>query len=47
VVSDLDTQRDWISFALVGAGPTGVELAGQLATMARQLHRQFHTVNTE
>jgi NADH dehydrogenase len=46
-VSDLDTQRDWTSFALVGAGPTGVELAGQLATMARELHRQFHTINTE
>jgi NADH:ubiquinone reductase (H+-translocating) len=45
--SDAHAQRDWTSFALVGAGPTGVELAGQLATMARQLHRQFHTINTE
>jgi NADH dehydrogenase len=45
--SDLDTQREWTSFALVGGGPTGVELAGQLATMARQLHPQFHTINTE
>jgi NADH:ubiquinone reductase (H+-translocating) len=46
-ISDGNDQRDWTSFALVGAGPTGVELAGALATMARQLHRQFHTINTE
>jgi NADH:ubiquinone reductase (H+-translocating) len=45
--SDVDARREWTSFALVGAGPTGVELAGQLATMARELHRQFHRINTE
>lgn len=36
-------RRDaWTTFAIVGAGPTGVELAGELATMADQLHRDFH-----
>jgi NADH:ubiquinone reductase (H+-translocating) len=45
--SDVDAQREWTSFALVGAGPTGVELAGRLATLAHQLHRQFHTIDTE
>src|SRR5207253_3044235 len=26
-----DDPKQWLSFAIVGAGPTGVELAGQLA----------------
>ncbi|SDM62681.1 NAD(P)/FAD-dependent oxidoreductase [Allokutzneria albata] len=32
----------WMTIAIVGAGPTGVELAGQVAAMARRtLRRQF------
>jgi NADH:ubiquinone reductase (H+-translocating) len=31
-------ERDrWLTFALVGAGPTGVELAGQIATLANRI----------
>ncbi len=39
-------QRDaWTKFVIVGAGPTGVELAGELVTMARQLRPDFHGAN--
>lgn len=46
-VTDPQQQRRWTTFVIVGGGPTGVELAGQLATLARQLHRDFHGINTE
>ena len=32
---DPDQQREWMTFVVVGAGPTGVELAGALAEIAR------------
>lgn len=36
-------QRDmWTTFAIVGAGPTGEELAGELVTVARRLRAEFH-----
>ncbi len=37
-------ERDeWLTIAVVGAGPTGVELAGQIAELARRaLKRNFH-----
>ena len=31
---DPDERRQWLTFALVGAGPTGVELAGQIRELA-------------
>src|SRR6187401_245728 len=35
------------SFVVVGAGPTGVEMAGQIAELARHtLHRDFRYINT-
>jgi len=34
--SDAQSQREWLTFVVVGAGPTGVELAGALAEIARQ-----------
>lgn len=46
--SDADEQRSWLTFAVAGGGPTGVELAGQireLATLA--LEREFRTVDPE
>ena len=46
--SDADEQRWWLTFAVAGGGPTGVELAGQireLATLA--LEREFRTVDPE
>lgn len=39
--SDPAQRRRWLTFALVGAGPTGVELAGQLRELAT------HTLRTE
>lgn len=33
--SDPEEQRAWLTFAVVGAGPTGVELAGALAEIGR------------
>lgn len=35
-------RKGWLTFAVVGAGPTGVELAGQIAAMSRRsLQGQF------
>ena len=35
------TAAAWLTFAVVGAGPTGVELAGQIAEIARETRRTF------
>lgn len=44
--SDDDTRRRHLTFVVVGAGPTGVEVAGQLAALARRtLRREFHHLN--
>lgn len=32
---DAERQTDWLTFVVVGAGPTGVEMAGQIAELAR------------
>jgi NADH dehydrogenase len=41
-----DDPKQWLSFAIVGAGPTGVELAGQLADLARRaLKGQFREID--
>jgi len=40
-------QRALLTFAIVGAGPTGVELAGTIADLARDtLPRDFRTIDT-
>jgi NADH dehydrogenase len=36
---DADTRQPWLTFAVVGAGPTGVELAGQIAELSRRALR--------
>jgi len=37
-----------LTFVVVGAGPTGVEMAGQIAELAhRTLHRDFQAINTK
>ncbi|HEX6903839.1 MAG TPA: NAD(P)/FAD-dependent oxidoreductase [Thermoanaerobaculia bacterium] len=43
-----DAERDaWLTFAIVGAGPTGVELAGQVAVLARRILRdEYRTIDT-
>lgn len=46
--TDLEQQRRWLTFALVGAGPTGVELAGQLRELAtRTLRSEFRRIRPE
>jgi NADH:ubiquinone reductase (H+-translocating) len=40
--SDAGDRAPWLTFAIVGAGPTGVELAGQIAELSRRaLHENF------
>ncbi len=40
-------QRELLTFVLVGGGPTGVELAGTLAEIARRtLRREYHAIDT-
>jgi NADH dehydrogenase len=45
--TDADERRRWTTFVIVGGGPTGVELAGELAAATRQFHRDFHHLDTE
>lgn len=43
---DPEERRIWITFVIVGAGPTGVELAGALAEIARDtLRHDFRNIN--
>jgi NADH dehydrogenase len=45
---DADKQRRLLTFVIVGGGPTGVELAGALAEIARQsMPQDFRRINTE
>jgi NADH:ubiquinone reductase (H+-translocating) len=44
--SDPGRRRAWLTFVVVGAGPTGVEMAGQIAEIARDSRRDFrHSEN--
>jgi len=46
--ADPDRQRRLLTFVIVGAGPTGVELAGALAEIARQsLRKDFRRIHPE
>jgi NADH dehydrogenase len=39
-------RRGWLTFVVVGAGPTGVEMAGQIAELARDtLRRDFRSID--
>ncbi len=41
-----EQRRPWLTFAMVGAGPTGVELAGQIHELATHtLRREFRTID--
>jgi NADH dehydrogenase len=45
--SDPARRAAWLTFVVVGAGPTGVELAGQIAEIARDsLRRDFRRIDT-
>ena len=44
--TDQATRRAWLTFVVIGAGPTGVELAGSLAEVARHaLARDFRSID--
>ena len=41
-----DQQDAWLTFVIVGGGPTGAEMAGQIAELARDtLAREFRTID--
>jgi NADH dehydrogenase len=43
---DHERRRAWLTFVVVGAGPTGVEMAGQIAELARDtLRRDFRSID--
>jgi NADH:quinone reductase (non-electrogenic) len=44
LATDEQEQREWLTVAVVGGGPTGVEVAGQIRELAvRSLHGNFRT----
>jgi NADH:ubiquinone reductase (H+-translocating) len=44
---DAARREAWLTFVVVGGGPTGVELAGQIGEIARDtLRRDFRTIDT-
>ncbi len=46
--TDPEKQRAWLTFAIVGGGPTGVELAGALAEIAHDtLRHDFRSIRPE
>jgi NADH dehydrogenase len=47
-LSDPVQRRAWLTFVIVGAGPTGVELSGAIAEIARQtLKNDFRSIKPE
>ncbi|HEV2927489.1 MAG TPA: NAD(P)/FAD-dependent oxidoreductase, partial [Propionibacteriaceae bacterium] len=45
--TDPKEAEEWLTFVVVGAGPTGVEMAGQIAELAhRTLRRDFRRIDT-
>jgi NADH:ubiquinone reductase (H+-translocating) len=47
-ICDPVQRRPWLTFVIVGAGPTGVELAGAIAEIARQtLRKDFRCIRPE
>ncbi len=47
-LSDPVQRRSWLTFVIVGAGPTGVELSGAIAEIARQtLKNDFRSIHPE
>src|SRR5262249_44600079 len=43
--TEQERQRQ-LTFVIVGAGPTGVEMAGQIAEIARDTRRDFRNIDT-
>ena len=46
--TDPEKRRAWLTFVIVGSGPTGVELTGMVAEIAREtLKEDFRSINPE
>jgi NADH dehydrogenase len=46
IEQDPERRQAWLTFVIVGAGPTGVEMAGQIGEIARDtLRRDFRTID--
>src|SRR3954468_17130044 len=43
---DTDARAAWLTFVIVGAGPTGVEMAGQIAELAHSLRQEYRMIDT-
>jgi NADH:ubiquinone reductase (H+-translocating) len=43
---DPDERAEWLTFVVVGGGPTGVEVAGELAITAHAIKRHFRRIDT-
>jgi NADH:ubiquinone reductase (H+-translocating) len=47
LTDDPAEREEWLTFVVVGAGPTGVEMAGQISELAhRTLPREFRRIDT-
>src|SRR6476660_5604092 len=47
IATDPAERAEWLTFVVIGAGPTGVELVGQVAELAHKvLPREYRTVDT-
>ena len=47
IATDPQERAEWLTFVVIGAGPTGVELAGQIAELAHAvLPRDYRSVDT-
>jgi NADH:ubiquinone reductase (H+-translocating) len=44
--NDPAERAEWLTFVIVGGGPTGVEIAGQLAITASTMKRAFRRIDT-
>jgi NADH dehydrogenase len=44
--TDPEKRREWLTFVVIGGGPTGVEMAGQIAELSkRSLHGNFRHID--
>jgi NADH dehydrogenase len=46
LTDDVDERRAYLTFVIVGGGPTGVELAGLIPDVARGFRRDFRRIDT-
>jgi NADH dehydrogenase len=44
--TDEAARAAWLTFVVVGAGPTGVEMAGQIAELGHTLRREYRSIDT-